>query len=257
MVLDLLVQNNLPVFLPLLAIVGFITGFIGSMGGSGGLILLPFMISCGMPPATALGTARLGAMWGWIVAARKFSAAGQVRWKQLPLIASITVIAGVIGTYLIIDIDEKYIYPIVGTILVTIPPLMLFNKEFGLQERLVSHHHKFMGYGAFFLAMLYGGFFGAGAGAMAIFVLVSFLGFRTFEAHATEMASWIIMSIFSSVIFIIHGHVHYPSMLVILVSLSLGSYIGSHYAIKGGDVWVKKVVCIFAIAVGLKLLIWP
>ena len=105
--------------------------------------------------------------------------------------------------------------------------------------------------------MIYGGFFGAGTSIIIIFIFVTFFGYRTLEAHATEIAAWIIMSVFSSIIFILHGQVNFFYAAILMVSMGIGSFIGSNIALKGGDVLVKRVVFIFAFAVGLKLLIWP
>lgn len=240
-----------------LFIVGTLTGFIGAMGGSGGLILVPFMIASGMHPALALGTARLAATAGWVIAFRQFNKAGQIRWKELPFITIISVIAGAIGTLLIIDIDEKYVYPVVGVILLLVAPLSLMKKDFGLIARDTGEKSALAGYALYFLAMVYGGFFGAGSSIIAIFVLVTFFGFRVLEAHATDIAAWIVMSVISSAIFIYYGQVDYALAFLILISMAIGSYIGSRVAIKGGDIWVKRIVFLFALIMGVKLLLWP
>lgn len=254
--MDFLFDQNSLVFDVLLFAIGLFTGFLSSMGGAGGLILLPFMIACGIPPALALGTARTASLGAWLIALRKFHQAEQVRWKRLPVFVTLAVIAGVFGTYLMIDIDNKYVYPIVGTLMVLIAPLAFLNKDFGLQTRKMGRKSTFAGYILYFLVMIYGGFFGAGARTMSLFVLVTFSGFRALEAHATEMVAWIIMVIISSVIFLYHDQVNYFLALILFVGMAIGSFIGSRYALKGGDRWIKIVVCSFSFIIGAKLLIW-
>lgn len=252
--MDSFLHADSPYFVLALFAIGLISGCISSMGGSGGLILLPFMILSGLPPATALGTARLAAIGGWLVALRKFKEAGQVRWSQVPLITVLVVAGGTIGTLLVLDMDERYIYPIVGTIMIAMSPLAFLKKDFGLTVREHSKLRNVTGYFLYFLVMIYGGFFGGGTGVMSMFVLVSFLGYRFLEAHATEIAPWIIMSVVSSAIFIAHGRVDYFYALVVFLSMVAGSFIGSHIALKGGDQWVRSVVSVFAFFAGVKLL---
>ena len=102
--------------------------------------------------------------------------------------------------------------------------------------------------------MIYGGFLGSGASVMCMFIAITFLEFRSLEAHATLMAGWIAMSVFSSAIFIYYGQVDYRQAIVILLGTLAGSQIGSHFAIKGGDKWIKWVLCLFSLFVGGKLL---
>ncbi len=244
-------------FLATLFIAGLITGFVGSMGGSGGLLLVPFMIAAGMHPALALGTARFAAMPAWVIAIRNYNSAGQVDWKRILPLSILAIVAGSIGTFIIIDIDEKYVYPIVGTILLLLGPLTLFSQKFGTINIAKSNQSKILGYFLYFVAMLYGGFFGAGTTIITMLILVQFMGYKSLEAHGTEMTAWIAMSVISSAIFLFYDQVNFIYALIICVSMMLGSSVGSKLAIKKGDKFVKYLVAAFAILIGLKLLIWP
>ncbi len=256
MSLDFLFDTASPYYFLSLFVVGLVSGFIGAMGGSSGLIIMPFMIGSGVPPALALGTARLAAIPAWIIAVKKFNKAGHVRWDVFPLITVLAVIAGMIGTRLLIGIDEKCVYPVVAVLLLLFAPLSFLKKDFGLKSVVKNKNSRIFGYFLYFLIMIYAGFFGAGAAPMIMFAFVTFIGFRSFEAYATELTAWVVMSFFSSAIFIYYGQVNYIFAVDIFVSMSLGSYIGSHYAVKGGDKWVRGVVSVFAFIVGIKLLIW-
>ncbi|HOO51659.1 MAG TPA: sulfite exporter TauE/SafE family protein [Alphaproteobacteria bacterium] len=237
--------------------VGLASGIIGAIGGSGGLIILPFMILSGYAPAMAIGTARFASIPSWIIAAKKYNNAKQIRWEDIPLLTILAIIGGAIGTYLIIDIDQNYVYPIVGTMLMLISPLALLKKDFGLKNIDHNKNRRVTGFTLYFLTLIYAGFFGGGASVLIIFILVTFLGYRFLEAHATDTTAWIAMSVASSAIFIWHDQVDYTNALVIFISMAIGSYLGSHIAIKKGDKWVRIVVCSFALIVGIKLLFFP
>jgi len=235
--------------------IGVLSGFVGAMGGPSGLIIIPFMLLSGFTPVLALGTARLAATVPWVIAVSKYRKAGQFRQNQFIPLTIVGLIGGVIGTYLIIDVDEKLVYPAIGVAFMIAAPLLFIKKEFGLVN--IEHsalRHK-IGYIAYFLVMIYGGFIGAGASMLAVFALVSFMGYKMLEAHSTHMAVWIVMSVASCAIFIWNGHVDYYYALIILVSMSVGSFIGSKIIVKKGDTWIKAIVGAFAFVVGLKMML--
>lgn len=237
-----------------LFLIGVVTGIVGGMGGSPGLIITPFMMATGMPPALAIGTARLSAFGGWLLSIKKFNDAKKVHWTKLAVIIPLAMLAGTIGTLFVIQIEPEHVYRIVGLTLILICPLVLMQKDFGLEEKEHGRGRRYFGYGVYFLIMIYGGFFGGGANIMAVFAMVTFLGFRVLDAYATHMVAWLMMSIVSTAVFIFYGHVHYIYAAVLFVGMSIGGYAGAHIAIKKGNEWVKRVVCFFAFVVGVKLL---
>lgn len=244
-------------FLITLFVVGLATGFIGSIGGSGGFLLVPFMIAAGMPPALALGTARLAAMPAWAIAIYNYNGADQVDWKLAARLSVLAILAGSIGTFIIIDIEDKYIYPIVIAALLIFPPLTLLSQKFGTVRITKSNKLILIGYVFYFLAMVYGGFFGAGATMLVVLILIQFMGYKSLEAHAIEMTAWVSMSVVSSIIFLAYGQVNFVYALIICTSMMFGSFFGSKIAIRKGDKFVKYIVVILAVLVGIKLLIWP
>lgn len=253
--IDLLFNIESNYFAVSLFCVGLLSGLVGAMGGPSGLIILPFMILGGFTPVMALGTARLAAFLPWVIAVSNFKKAGQIRMPELIYIAIIGFIAGIIGTYLVLDINEEILYPFIGVALMLAATLSFVSKDFGFTHKDYSNLRKKCGYGLYFIVMLYGGFFGAGAGVFAIFTLVSFLGFKMLEAHATHLTSWVIMSVGSCLIFMMNDQVDYFHALIILISMAIGSHFGSKLIILKGNKWIKILVSTFAFAVGLKLLL--
>ena len=213
-------------------LIGIVTGAVGAMGGSAGLIITPFMMLTGMPPALAIGTARLSAFGGWAISIKKFNQGNKVHWKKLPPIAAIATIAGALGTFFVIQIDRDDVYVIVGSLMMIISPLVFFQKNFGLEDKKYSSRRELLGYAVYFFVMIYGGFFGGGAGIMAIFTLVVFMGYQVLDAHATHTTAWMIMSLVSTSIFIFYGQVDYLLALILFIGMTIGGYIGAHIALK-------------------------
>lgn len=253
--IDLLFSIESDYFAISLFVVGVITGLVGAMGGPSGLVILPFMIIGGMTPVMALATARLASLFPWFITVAKFKQAGQLRMPELIYMTIIGLVAGVIGTFLILDLDEKHVYPFVGVVLMLVALLSFVKKDFGDVSKQHGLIRKSSGYVLYFIIMLYGGFFGAGASTLAIFTLVGFMGFKMFEAHATHLAAWVPMIVASCTIFIINDQINYYYALITFVSMTIGSIIGSKIIIAKGNRWVKIIVCSFAFVIGVKLLI--
>ena len=241
-------------YILILFAVSVLTGFVGSMGGSGGLIITPFMIATGLPPQMAIGTTRVSSIGVWIITLLTFKKAKQIQWEYTPVLSVLSLTGGLIGTTITLSIPEQWIYLIVGTVLVALAPLALLNKDFGINRRDTLPRHKYTGYFLYFLVSVFGGFFGGGAGLLAIFTLVHFLGIRTLEAHATDIIPWLLLVLASSVLFIWFGQVNYSYIAAIFTGMALGGKIGSSLAVKKGNQWVKVFVCTFAALAGVKLL---
>ena len=60
----------------------FLSGLVDSIAGGGGLISFPAYVLAGVPMHVILGTSKLGAFPGAIVAAWRFAKSGYVKWKQ-------------------------------------------------------------------------------------------------------------------------------------------------------------------------------
>ncbi len=56
-------------------------GFIDAIAGGGGLLTVPALLVCGIPPHIALGTNKISAFLGTSVALANFASNGLVRWR--------------------------------------------------------------------------------------------------------------------------------------------------------------------------------
>jgi hypothetical protein len=161
---------------------------------------------------------------------------------------------GIVGSCLVLSLDQQDIYRAVGILLLLIAPLGLLKKDFGLKNTTHSRFRKNLGYVLYFFIMIFAGFFGGGAGILVIFTLVTFLGLTALEAHATDILPWIFLTIASSAIFAWHGQIDYLLSATLFLSLTAGGWIGAHIAVKSGEKGIRIFVCLFAVLMGAKLL---
>ncbi|HTG63481.1 MAG TPA: TSUP family transporter, partial [Sphingomicrobium sp.] len=64
-----------------LTAVALVTGFIDAIAGGGGLIMMPALLSAGVPPVQALATNKLQSMFGTGTACFNYWRKGLVDWR--------------------------------------------------------------------------------------------------------------------------------------------------------------------------------
>lgn len=69
-----------PWLYPALTAVAVLTGFIDSIAGGGGLIMMPALLFAGVPPINALATNKLQSMFGTATAFANYARKGLVDW---------------------------------------------------------------------------------------------------------------------------------------------------------------------------------
>lgn len=236
-----------------LLFVGLISGLVGAMGGSGGMIITPFMVLTGVPPVLAIGSMKVASIGMWSAVLLKFKNANKIRWEYVPVLAILSGVGAFIGASWAVEIDQSLFSMIIGATFVLVTILSMKGRKAGLIEVNVSATKRNIGYLIYFLLMILGGVLGA-VGVFVIFTLIHFLGLKALEAHATDLPPWYLLTIISSAIFMWEGKVDYTYAGILFVSMTLGGYLGAKIAIKGGDKLVKSMVLAFAFFAGIKMI---
>ncbi len=223
--------------LVLLCGMSFIAGFVDSIAGGGGLLLLPSFLLAGLPPQSALGTNKFSAMFGTATALVNFALQKKVLWKIAAIGVPFTMIGAVSGTKLVLFCDQAttakmilFLLPV--TALLTFLPkkrLKTSLAEFS-KTNLYVHVPLMCGIIGF-----YDGFFGPGTGTFLIFGFYLFLGLHLIQASAIAKVFNLASNISSFTTFALAGKVIYTLGLPIAFANMLGGYLGSHLAIRRGQ----------------------
>ncbi|MDH2449514.1 sulfite exporter TauE/SafE family protein [Priestia megaterium] len=222
----------------------FLAGFIDSVAGGGGLIMVPSFILAGFPAQTALAQEKLVGTIGTMVAIRNYMKNKKIVWK----IASYGIITAIIGAYvgakLILFFDEElvgkiivFLFPI-GLILTILPKKQHTSGASMPSGKLALFIVLFV----CFTAGFYDGFFGPGTGSLMIILFHYVVKFTLLEASATSKIFNFASNIGALIAFIIGGHVLLLKGIPMILGNILGNYIGSNMAIKQGDTFIKKTL---------------
>lgn len=234
--------------------VGFIAGLIGAISSGGGLLTIPFLIFLGYSPLSVIGTTRVGSFAGGLASAVKYAQYKKINWSIFKKLAPLSVLAGVVGPFLLHKIHPSKILLIIGCALILLAFWMLISKGYGAKSSKKHKNHKFLGGLLVLPVMFYAVMFGAGGGALVINILILFFGLSLLEATATGISIWLIGTGISSIFYFISGDVLVVIAILLAISSALGGYIGAKFVVKNHGKILTKILAIIILTAGIKLL---
>ncbi|MBX2809632.1 MAG: TSUP family transporter [Cellvibrionaceae bacterium] len=235
--------------------VAIIAGFVDAIAGGGGLITVPSMLLLGIHPLIVLGTNRLQAVIGELVAYITFWANGQLKVKGLGVGILTTVIGALLGSYCVNLLPKETLQMLLPVLMAAITCYAVFSKRLQRNQSatpMVSNK-TFMVVGGLLIGF-YNGFFGPGTGAIWILALVLMLGMVIKEASICTKPLNFIGNLTSLLFFIGVSSVDYRLGLVMGAGQIIGSVLGSYLVIKEGDRLVRPVFITVTLAMTVKLL---
>lgn len=241
-------------FFTLIFFTGVASSFVGSIAGGGGLISIPLLIFLGMPAHTAIATDRIGLIGQNLGSFPQFRKAKKILWQYVPLLVTLAVIGAAIGARISLTIDENTLQKTVGVILLLFLPLIIIQNGTHQSGKTVTPIKKMIGYILYFATMIFGGFFGGGAGTLVIYILAFFFNLSLTEASGTKTISATALALSSTVVFALSNTIDYTSGTLLAAGMMIGGFLGSKTAIKKGDQWVKWFSVVVVGVLGIKLL---
>jgi len=107
-----------------------------------------------------------------------------------------------------------------------------------------------------FLLGIYGGFFSGGYVTILTAVYVAVFRFTFVEAIATTKLMNVFSSAVATGVFMWHGLVSYRLGLLLGATMFLGALVGAQFAIRIGNLWLRRIFLTAVWALGLKALIF-
>jgi uncharacterized protein len=246
--------------LPLLwlVLIFAITSAISVVTGSTSLITVPAMLQFHIEPRTALATNMFALTFMSAGGTFPFLRGQGLNRKRLPLLIAVTLAGSVIGALLLLRIPSSSIPIIVSTAMIGVAIFSLAYRKSGMQDVSLppSGQAEFVGYVLTFLLGIYGGFFSGGYVTILTAVYVAVFRLSFVEAIATTK----LMNVFSSAVatglFMWHGLVNYRLGLVLGITMFAGAALGARFAIRLGNLWLRRIFLTAVWVLGLKTLVF-
>ncbi|MES2598590.1 MAG: TSUP family transporter [Verrucomicrobiota bacterium] len=238
----------------LLFFAGFSAGFIDAIAGGGGLISVPALLWAGLPPQVALGTNKMQATWGTLMAVRKYARAGFVSWPQVRLAVLVTFVFACLGTWTVTQVSNEVLKKIVPWMLLSIAVYVLLSPGLGrtpAKARLGLSAFALLG-GSFL--GFYDGFFGPGTGTFWTLACISLLGLELTRATAFTKVVNLTSNMASLIVFVIYGRINYPIAAAMIAGQLIGGRLGASMAIRHGAPFIRIIFISVVFAMVIKLL---
>lgn len=225
------------------SLASLLAGFVDSIVGGGGLILVPALFAT-FPhahPATLFGTNKGASVWGTGMATVQYSRRVHMRWAALAPAAAVCFAASLGGAWLVTVVSPALLRK-------ALPLVLLLVLAYTLAKKDLGRHHapRFAGRQEAAIACMvgaaigfYDGFFGPGTGSFFVFLLVRVLGYDFLSASAGAKLLNTASNLAAIALFTWKGHVWWHFVVAMAVANMLGSLAGTHLALKHGTGFVR------------------
>ncbi|MBW2503089.1 MAG: sulfite exporter TauE/SafE family protein [Deltaproteobacteria bacterium] len=243
--------------IPSLVAIGTIAGFLNVLAGGGSLLTLPVLIFFGLPAAVANGTNRIAIFCQNIFAISGFKRQGIFPVRLALICTPPALLGSYLGASLAIDIDEILFRRLLALIMLGVLVFTAMDpmKKLRSRDMPITRGRFAVLLVSFFLIGIYGGFVQAGVGFLVISGLLVH-GLDLVRINAVKVLVIFAFTTVALAVFIAHGQIDYVLGSALAVGNSLGGWCATHFAVKKGHDWIKRVVTLTVLVFALRLLFW-
>ena len=221
-------------------ITGFIAGYVDSIAGGGGMIQVPVLLYSGIPPVFVLATNKMASLFGTLMATIKYFLSKKISIRVVSIAIIPCLLASYLGSSLVMYIPD---YIIQWAILIAIPIALIFllKKSSKIKEENTKLTNKNI-----ILATapigFYDGILGPGTGTYMTISMKKFLHLDYIISTASTKPLNLATNLGSAIAFVYAGKVLWMIAIPMAIANMAGSNVGTHFAIKGGESFIKKVL---------------
>ena len=233
-----------------------LAGFVDSIVGGGGLILVPALFAAfpAAHPATLFGTNKGASVWGTAFATWQFSRRVEMRWAALFPAAGAGFMASFAGAWLVTVVSPDYLRKLLPLVLLVVLIYTVAKKDLGR-----THTPRFSGAAEQWVAAsvgaligFYDGFFGPGTGSFLVFLFVRLLGYDFLSASASAKLVNTATNLAALLLFAAKGHIWWHFVAAMALANVVGSLLGTRLALKHGTGFVRVFFMLVVSALILK-----
>lgn len=234
--------------------VALFTGFVDSIAGGGGLVMMPALLAGGLPPHLAIGTNKLQSVFGTSTACFNYWRGGLVEVRRnLPLVA-IAFVCAAAGALLVQLIPADILGYAVPVILLGLAIYIILSPRMTDQdahERLGRKGYAPVVGGIGF----YDGVFGPGTGQFFAASMVGLRGYGLTRATANTKLFNAGTNWASVIVFALGGKVIWALGLAMAVGAMTGGFLGSRFAMRHGAKVIRPLMIAASLGLTAKLML--
>lgn len=233
-----------------------LAGFVDAIVGGGGLVLIPslFALFPQAAPATLFGTNKAASVWGTSLATWQYSRRVDLPWAALLPAALVCLVGAWWGAWTVTQVSPQMLRKALPLVLAAVLLYTLVRKDLGRahQPRFEGRRQTLVASAIALCIGFYDGFFGPGTGSFFVFLFVRVLGYDFLHASAAAKLLNAASNVAAIALFAYTGHVWWHFALAMAVANVLGSWAGTHLALRHGAGFVRGVFILVVLVLLLK-----
>lgn len=238
----------------LLFFIAAVAGWVDTLAGGGGLIVLPVLMLTGMAPVQALATNKCQGFVGTFTATATLYFKKRLPTHHLWQFMLFTGIGAAIGTALIQLVDTGWLAWAVPILLLIIAVYFLSVPNLGEIEKVPRMTERRWARLVVPVIGFYDGFFGPGTGSFFAASGVVLRGKTLVEATIIAKPLNFTSNIVALVLFAFGGQVVWSVGIVMMAGQMIGATIGAHSIFWGGAKLIRPLVIVMCIAMSVRQL---
>lgn len=227
-------------------------------GGGAGLIQFPMLIFLGLSFGTALATHKIASVALGLGATLRHLRTSHLERRFALIILGAGVPGVILGAVTVLHIPERAATLALGVLTLGLGVYSVFKPQLGMTHAPRNQHGSglLVGMAGLFAVGVLNGSITSGTGLFLTLWLIRWFGLDYTRAVAyTLILCGLVWNGVGALVLGVLGTVAWHWMPALIAGSLLGGYLGSHVAIKKGNLWIKRAFEIVTILIGVKLIL--
>lgn len=237
-----------------LALLGLGAGFVGSIVGlGGGLIVVPVLTYMGLAPSVAVANSLFATLGNAAASTVVYSRQRRVHYAAFARLAAAAVPGTILGALASDHVAPPEFRILFAALLASCILYMALGMRMRHAGRGASITAAVMGTGAGFGAGIVSSFFGIGGGVIFVPVLVIVLGYAMRDSTATSQAILVPVSLAAVTSHAVLGHPDYYQALFLVIGAVVGGLCGAQVSVRINNTYLKALASVVMGLAALRL----
>jgi uncharacterized membrane protein YfcA len=226
-------------------------------GGGAGLIQFPILIFLGLPFGVALATHKVASVALGLGATLRHFRESHLERRFSLIILGAGLPGVVLGAATILQVPEKLATLLLGVLTLSLGLYSIFKPRLGMDyaPRNDRGAPLLAGMAGLFIVGFLNGSITSGTGLFLTLWLIRHFGLDYKRAVAyTLILCGVVWNGTGALVLGVLGTIAWDWMPALLAGSVIGGYLGSHVAIRKGNLWIKRSFEVVTILIGLKLI---
>lgn len=226
-------------------------------GGGAGLVQFPLLIFLGLPFGVALATHKVASVALGLGATLRHGKERHLERRFALIILGAGLPGVILGASFILYVPERWATVALGALTMALGVYSLLKPKLGIEHIPKNREGRALvgGVIGLFIIGVLNGSIASGTGLFLTMWLIHRFGLDYQRAVAyTLVLCGLLWNGTGALVLGLIGKIAWDWMPALLAGSLIGGYIGSHYALKKGNRWIKRAFEIVTIVIGAKLL---